>query len=250
MQMSLDSEVTFETEEGSEAEVTTKPGRGKKAAPKPAGVPKQIIIPPLQLKKFILPVVGTSPLIVNNFSEKSKRQMLDKQMGKPQNKKAPKVPTDDFLGSLYLIGDKKPKLVEKNDKTWATAFTPGFPANALKNAAVTACTSVDGVFKTEARSAFHVIGFTLEIKDPKTGKPAVPWMREDIVRLAGPRPVADIRFRACFDEWMIEVPITFNSRMIDEARIAHLFNTAGFGVGIGEWRPECDGNYGMFTVDL
>jgi hypothetical protein len=28
----------------------------------------------------------------------------------------------------------------------------------------------------------------------------------------------------------------------------NLFNTAGFGVGIGEWRSEKDGQHGMFHV--
>lgn len=242
-----------ETQVNGTADVTdveTKPARrGRGPAKKSSEVVELIKIPPLMLSEGIIPIRGVEPLIVNNFSSKSKNEMLDKQMGKPKQKKAPKVPTDDFLGSLYVM-DGKPKLVTKNDKTWATGFTPGFPANAIKKAAVAACTAVDGVFKTEARMAFHVKGFMLEILDPKTKKPAVPWMRDDMVRLQGPSQPADIRFRACFDEWMIKVPVQFNARMIDLARIAHLFNNAGFGVGIGEWRPECDGNFGRFTVEM
>lgn len=211
---------------------------------------KKLFVPELTLSHIIIPIVGKTQLIVNNFSAKSRKQMLDKQMGIAQNKREKKVPTDDFLGSLYVIGDKKPKLVEKGDRVYAEGFTAGFPANALKNVAVAACAAIQGVFKTEARMAFFVEGYTLPVLDPKTGKPAIPFMREDIVRLAGPRPVADIRFRACFDEWMILIPIEFNTRMIDEARLVHLYNNAGFGVGIGEWRPECDGPHGRFEVDL
>lgn len=239
--LDMDAELGGETtviEEKSE-----KKPRGR-AAPKKM---EKIDVPPLELEHLIVPIIGDTDLIVNNFSKKSKQQMLDKQMQVPQQKRTKKVPEEDFLGSLYIL-DGKPKLVKKGDRTYAVGFTPGFPANALKNVAVAACTAIDGIFKTVARQAFHVDGYTLPILDAKTGKPAVPWMRDDVVRLAGPRPVADIRFRACFENWMIKIPLTYNKRMIDPTRIVHLFNNAGFGVGIGEWRPECDGPYGRFSV--
>jgi hypothetical protein len=28
----------------------------------------------------------------------------------------------------------------------------------------------------------------------------------------------------------------------------NLFNTAGFAIGVGEWRPQRDGSYGMFHI--
>ena len=31
-------------------------------------------------------------------------------------------------------------------------------------------------------------------------------------------------------------------------QILNLFNTAGFAVGVGEWRMEKDGQYGLFHV--
>lgn len=40
----------------------------------------------------------------------------------------------------------------------------------------------------------------------------------------------------------------FNRNVLSAAQIVNLFNTAGFGVGIGEWRSEKDGHYGMFHV--
>ncbi len=41
---------------------------------------------------------------------------------------------------------------------------------------------------------------------------------------------------------------TLNSGAISAEQIANLLNTAGFGVGIGEWRPEKNGSYGRFHV--
>jgi hypothetical protein len=44
------------------------------------------------------------------------------------------------------------------------------------------------------------------------------------------------------------VRVRFNANVLSAAQIVNLFNTAGFGVGIGEWRPEKDGQFGMFHV--
>lgn len=40
----------------------------------------QIELPPIELVTFQLRLVGDSPLIVHRWSEKAKKQMLDKQM--------------------------------------------------------------------------------------------------------------------------------------------------------------------------
>jgi hypothetical protein len=42
--------------------------------------------------------------------------------------------------------------------------------------------------------------------------------------------------------------VRFNRNVLSAAQIVNLFNTAGFGGGIGEWRPEKDGQFGMFHV--
>ena len=73
-----------------------------------------------------------------------------------------------------------------------------------------------------------------------------PRMREDMVRIA--MGTADIRYRGEFTEWRVEVPISYNADVISPAQIANLFNIAGFGVGVGEWRPQRNGSYGRFHV--
>ena len=49
-------------------------------------------------------------------------------------------------------------------------------------------------------------------------------------------------------EWFTRVQVRFNRNVLSAAQIVNLFNTAGFGVGIGEWRSEKDGQYGSFHV--
>jgi hypothetical protein len=73
-----------------------------------------------------------------------------------------------------------------------------------------------------------------------------PTMREDMVRVG--MGTADIRYRGEFKQWSAILPITYNSRAISPEQILNLIMIAGFAIGIGEWRPERDGNYGRFEI--
>ena len=42
--------------------------------------------------------------------------------------------------------------------------------------------------------------------------------------------------------------IDYDEEMMQIDTIINLLNRAGFGVGIGEWRPEKDGQFGRFRV--
>ena len=59
---------------------------------------------------------------------------------------------------------------------------------------------------------------------------------------------ADIRYRGQFPHWWVAVTVRFNANVLSAAQIVNLFNTAGFGVGVGEWRMERDGQFGCFRV--
>lgn len=182
-----------------------------------------INLPELKIKTATITLHGTTPLIVHRFSEKAIKEMLAKMTGEAQVKKEFKNPEQDYLDSLYLCPDG----------------TPGFPAIAFKSAAVDAANDA-GIQKVLARRAFHVIGNELL---PIRGEHR---MREDTVRvgISG----ADIRHRAEFPEWEVTVPIAYNSSIISLEQLVNLFNIAGFGVGVGEWRPEKNGLNGMWEV--
>ena len=196
----------------------------------PASEPTKFILPKMSIKTVVLTLEGLSPLIVNRFSEKALRQMADKQGGKAREKKAPKVPEQDFWGSLYHL---EPNQTYPHKK----GYRYGFPAIGFKASAVTACTSIDGITKVAARQAFHINADLIEIK-------GTPKMRCDTVKIA--MGTTDLRYRAEFEKWSAEVPVEFNANLITAEQLVHLFNTAGFSVGIGEWRPERDGAMGRF----
>lgn len=183
-----------------------------------------ITLPALNIQFLKLRLVGDSPLICHAWSEKAKREMLDKQMKKAKQAKEAKDPDADFRASLYPHPDGG----------------YGFPAVAFKAAAVDACSSIEGVTKVEARGAFHIIGDMVKINGD-------PTPREDMVRVG--MGTADIRYRGEFREWAAEITLRYNANVLSAEQIANLFNTAGFAVGIGEWRPQRDGSFGMFHVE-
>lgn len=181
-----------------------------------------IQLPALRIETLSLMLVGDSPLIVHAWSEKAKRQMLDKQMKRAAKGREAKDPEADYEACFY--------------RTEAGGY--GFPAIGVKAAMVSAARFVDAKM-TVMRGAFHIDAEML----PVIGEPRP---REDMVKLG--LGVADIRYRPEFVEWRIPATIKFNASAISAEQIANLLNVAGFGVGIGEWRPERNGSYGRFHV--
>jgi hypothetical protein len=183
-----------------------------------------VTLPPLKIETVHVTLVGDTPLIVHRWSEKAKKQMLDKQMKKATAGKEAKDPERDFKESLYVLEDG----------------TYGFPIIGFKAAAVTACTSIGSMTKVAARQAFHVDGEYAVIEGDE------PTMREDMVRIA--MGTADIRYRGEFRNWFTTIAVKYNANVMSAEQILNLMQTAGFAVGVGEWRPEKDGQYGRFHV--
>lgn len=192
------------------------------AAKKTEGAP--LVLPKLDLKTISVRLQGTSPLICNRWSEKAKQEMADKQQKKAKQAKAAKDPEACYQASLYKLP--------------AGGF--GFPSVGFKAAAVDACSHVEGITKVQARGAFHIRGDMVRIE-------GTPTMREDMVRVG--MGVADIRYRGEFREWACELIVEFNAAVLSIEQIHHLFEIAGFAIGVGEWRPQRDGSMGMFRLE-
>ncbi len=209
-----------------------------------ASAPTTVNIQPLRIRTMDVSVMGDSPLIVHAWSQKARLQMLSKQTKEAKGAKEAKDPWQDFQSSLYRL----PK------------GGYGFPSVGFKAAAVTACTSIADMTKVAARQSFHITGEQISIPSAyqRDGKhlearydlvriiSGEPEMREDMVRVG--MGTADIRYRGQFSIWGAKLKVSYNEGVLSEAQIINLINTAGFGVGVGEWRPEKDGIYGRFHV--
>lgn len=193
-------------------------------------------LPPMNIQTIDIPIIGDAGLICHAWSSKAKKQMLDKQMKKASAGKTAKDPWQDFCETLYWL-DGMPETPTEKDVMKARF---GFPAVAFKSAAITAVTSTGGMTKVMARQCFHIEGEYVEILGP------APSMREDMVRVGV--GTADIRHRAEFETWGAVLRVKFNANVLSAEQVISLFEAGGFGVGIGDWRPEKDGVNGRFHV--
>lgn len=200
-----------------------------------AATPTAIVLPALNIQTMSIPIIGDSPLICHAWSKKARELMLAKQTKKATAGRAAKDPWQDFCESLYWLDGMPAEPTEDDVRNGRF----GFPAIAFKSAAVTACTSIAAITKVAARQAFHVEGEFVELS-------GVPAMREDVARVG--MGTADLRYRGEFAPWSTALTVKFNANLLSAEQVVNLFQTGGFAVGVGDWRPERDGPFGRFHV--
>lgn len=204
-------------------------------------------------------IVGTTPLITHCWSEKAKKEMRDKQMGKAKSKKHEiKVPINDFISSLNWL-TPIPELgsddneAEKNfDAAVKKGAAWGFHIGGIKKSFITgAARSGLDVKMTELRGSFFLRGEGKHSDDDYAEiiTPEPPKMREDTVMVGGMSKVADLRYRGQFDKWEIPLVMVYNKNgKYSLEQLLSLVNAGGFASGIGEMRPEKSGQYGMYKL--
>lgn len=201
-----------------------------------------ISIPEIKLERHRFYLVGTAPLIVHAFPEKARKSMLAKQMKEAKGGRDARDPYKEVQDAKYILPDGR----------------HGFPAVAFKDAAVTACTSISDVTKVAARQAFRVEGLLMNVDGVITGAyvrtalvPLIahePTIREDVVRLSGIGRTAEMRYRPNYDVWGVELDVVLNPQIVSFGQLGTMFQAAGHGVGVGEYRPERNGDCGTFDL--
>lgn len=207
-----------------------------------------IEIKPINIVTTTVRIAGDTPLIMHRWSEKAKRMILEKQMKKTKSSaKEAKNPVEDFIESIYWMEGKPSEYTEEAfDEACRNGARFGFPVTAIKQATISSAYR-NGITKDMAslRGAFFIAGEGSELLAEVKG--CTPTMREDMVRVG--MGVADIRFRGEFANWYMDLQVSYNANgAYTLEQIINLINVGGFSCGIGEWRPEKDGNYGMYHV--
>jgi hypothetical protein len=189
-----------------------------------------IAIDRIGAETIVIPILGTAPLIVHRFAEKGKLQMLNAMQGRKMPKES-KDPQAEYEAAFYRL----------NDGGY------GFPVIAFKAASVGACRFYSGVTMTALKQFMFMSG------EPGTGGQQLvridgePQMREDVVRVG--RGGADLRYRPIFEKWTTELTVTYVVSVLTRQSVLSLVDAGGMGVGVGEWRPEKDGDFGTYRLD-
>lgn len=201
-----------------------------------------ISIQRIQRQVGIITIEGTAPLIVHQWSEKARRQMLDAQQGKKTPKTA-KDPQADYRDSMYrFAGTDRSKV--------APLDSHGFPTMGIKAAVVKGGARAFGkaVKMTELRQSLIFLPDGLGDDGLQLTRLIIedePILREDMVRVG--MGTADIRHRAEYRNWQASLMVEFMPNLIDLDSIVALIDAGGSN-GIGEWRPERNGSFGTYRV--
>lgn len=183
----------------------------------------------IDIREVSIKIKGLSPIIMHRFSEIQKKQMLDSMMKVAQQKKK-KDPEKEYEEAKYFTADGKPAI----------------PVIAFKKAMIRASKSL-GLKMTDARTSFFVLGEYSEQAGCEVVEVKGQFsMREDIVRVA--KGGTDLRYRPQLNNWTASIRIGYNNSQISFDQLVNMLNLAGYGIGIGDWRPEKDGSFGRFTI--
>lgn len=180
------------------------------------------------IKTITVKIRGISPLIVHNFDEKVRREMEDKQQGKAKTEKhKTRVPENDFEGAKH-----------KSPLGWE-----GFPANGFKKAMIRGA-KMTGLVMKDSQMALFVKADCDQTQLVKINGEC--RMRTDMVRVG--MGTADVRYRPEYLNWSATLNIEFNEGLVSREQIVQMIAAAGYGCGIGDWRPERGGDYGRFEL--
>lgn len=194
-------------------------------------------------KAFSTWIVGDTPLITHAWSEKARREMLEKQVKATKGGKVARDPQQDFVSSLYEMGDG----------------SYGFPATGVKNCILASAHKDKGIARTAVMAALWIDAQMVRTRPALAGAVCdmpllriyggAPEMREDMVKIgSGLNKVANLSYRGQFTVWALKLSGRFNADVITPEALAFLIQESGMACGLGEWRNERKGMFGAFHL--
>lgn len=189
----------------------------------------EVSIKPIRRKIIQCRIVGVSPLVQHKWAEKAMRMMRDKHAGKKSKNREKRDPEQEGKDAAYYTEDG--------------GF--GVPAMAIKSAMISAAHKDIGLDKTLVRKSLFIYPSTPNAIIPmETDEPVIV---EDNVRVGAGS--ADLRYRPYFYKWAVTMEWEIDAELLQTADLMTLIDRAGFGIGIGERRPEKGGEFGRFRID-
>lgn len=187
----------------------------------------KIEIPAPNIQRIAVNIKGVTPLIYHKWDEKAIKMIEDKQQKKATKGREARNPEQEYENSFYYDVDGN----------------IAFPARNIKQAIVGSARFLPDVKMTILRGAIFVKG-DVDGMIPVTYKEK--RMRTDMVTVG--MGSADVRYRGELTDWAMEFLIEFDADLMSASQVVNLLQRAGFSQGLGEWRPEKNGDNGTFEV--
>ena len=194
-----------------------------------------ISIKPLNMVRVKVTLRGVTPLLVNALSDAAKGDITASAPGNTKAKtKKILTPDEKYKAAIHHFDSK----------------THGFPAAALKKAMLSAIR----ILNESGNDAVSQIAFKSMVGVyPAEGHPFLMKLRYKkversdswaLLKKTVPIPVS----RPCYRDWSCDCVIEFDADVIQPDAVLNLLARAGAQVGIGAWRPESNGNNGIFEI--
>ena len=194
---------------------------------------QSVLIAAPKFQTAVFKVKGTVPLVIHRFSEKVKKQMLEKmEAGKTagsRKNREPKKTEDTFNEARYI-----------SKEGW-----DGFNASAIRKAMISACRLVN--FKmTLAKLSVFVVQDGWDAKEPQIPLIRIyakPVMQTDpAVTSTGERYIT---VRPAYHDWTANIKIRWDADQFTITDVYNLLNRVGNQVGICEGRHDSKNSAGM-----
>jgi hypothetical protein len=203
----------------------------EKITPSASGI---VTIPGVKTERLTTLIIGTAPMICHKFSEKLRKQILDKHMGEASAGREKKDPEANFEAARYRLPDG----------------SDGVPAGGVKAAIVDGFGKDAGVFVSKAKGAIRVTPDDIGTNLVRIITPTQPALREDVVR--NESGVVDIRHRPEYWPWAMKITVEYLPQIASQKQVLQAIARSGFTVGLCEWRPSSkqskSGSYGTWRL--
>lgn len=206
----------------------------------PSNGKTQVTVAAPRISTAIFNVVGTSPLVLHHFSEKTRHKMEEThKAGSQARGKKVREARDfeaDYEGAKYIA--------EKGG--WC-----GIPAGAFRTAMIDVCRL------TSVKMTFAKLSIFIEQDgfDKTSGTPIVRINGDAENHIAAVRNasgVTDLRARPMWRKWSVALKVRFDEDQFSLADVTNLLSRVGIQCGIGEGRHNSKAStgcgFGCFTL--
>jgi hypothetical protein len=191
-----------------------------------------LVIEPLKQAIMTVPIIGSTPLKILRFSQKSRDQVQATQeagdQAKTKRRKEPKNFEEGYENAKYRCT----QILDGKKVTWL-----GLNASGIRNGCIETC-RMAGYAMTKAKMSIFAVedGFDDIDKTPLCRIFGDAEKCIDAVRNAS--GVIDLRPRAMWPDWRMSVRIRFDESQFSPSDIINLMIRVGQQNGLGEGRPN------------